>query len=263
MPRLLSRFGLVLTLLAVSACSLAKPPQDIDAAAKLAFEQLRRGEDAALLARGTPELKAADPTAFAAMRAMIPKGEMTASKVISWRATVATGGHNAEVQHRYDFAAGTLIVDTALARPNGEEPWQVHGLHFTPVAQEDIQANAFTFAGKTASHFAFFATTIASPLLMIIAIVLVIRAPGLKRKWLWCLLALAGIGAAHMNWTTGEISFNALSLQFIGAGAMKNLSPVAPWVLSMTIPVGAVLAILRARKAGRDSAEARTEPAGS
>lgn len=263
MLRILGRLGVALGLLTLSACALAKPPGDIDGAARLAFNQLRRGEDAALLARGTPALQAADAETLAQVRALIPKGRPTATKALAWRATMGTDGHHAEVQHRYDFASGVLMVDTALARPNRESPWQVHGLHVTPVATEDIQANAFTFAGKTAGHYAFLVATIASPLLMLAAIIVVIRAPGLKRKWLWCLLALAGVGSAQMNWTTGEMGFNLLSLQLIGAGIVKNLSPLAPWILKFMVPVGAVLAILRGLKARRDAAEARTAPAGS
>lgn len=258
MRRVLSRLGVALSLLLVSACALAKPPQDIDAAARLTFEQIRRGEDAALRARGGPELKAADASALASMRAMIPKGELTGSQATSWRTTVGTDGHQAEVQHRYEFATGTLMVETALVRPNGEAPWQVLGIHFTPVAKEDAQANALTLTGKSPAQLAFLAAAIASPLLMLTAIVLVVRAPGLRRKWLWGLLALLGLFSLRMDWTTGEIAYNLLTVQLIGAGVAKAVSPLAPWIVTMTIPVGAVLAILRALKARREDAAIKT-----
>ncbi len=48
-----------------------------------------------------------------------------------------------------------------------------------------------------------------------------------------------------MDWTSAVTGFNPLSLRLMGFGLEKGPSPLAPWMVSLTIPVGALLASLR------------------
>ena len=80
-----------------------------------------------------------------------------------------------------------------------------------------------------------------------------------KRKWLWIISSsLIGIGKVTMNWSTGKLSliqetvnatgghsynFDFLSFQLFGASAFAQ--PYGPWILSVSLPFGAILFLLK------------------
>ena len=76
---------------------------------------------------------------------------------------------------------------------------------------------------------------------MLTAMIKVIRTRGLKWKWLWCVMAFFGVFAFRMNWNTGELEYQFLAIQFVGAGATRALGSFSPWILTATAPLGAIL----------------------
>ena len=59
------------------------------------------------------------------------------------------------------------------------------------------------------------------------------------------------------NWNTGVLWFQPLFVQLFGASVMAQ--PGAPWLVSVSIPLGAIVFLVRAskREAGLDSAAGR------
>lgn len=148
------------------------------------------------------------------------------------------------------------MVDVRLHRPANRPAWQVQGFHVQAATTAQLAPLKFTLSGKSALQYFFLAFVVASPLLMVAALIKVIRSQGLRRKWLWGILAFGGLAIFQMNWATGQVTYQLISLQLIGAGAVRGLSSFSPWILSATIPVGAVLILTgiwanprRARKA--------------
>jgi hypothetical protein len=260
----LRRWAWVLGAMVLAACNpLARDPP-VDAEIRKVFDQVRRNESPALLARFDPQFRTAEtPAQLATLKRYLPDGEPRARKVIGTN-TLQTGGGETTVSasDEYDYGDRVVLVDTRLRRPAGQATWLVQGFHFQVATTKDLARNDFTLR-KPASQLLFLAFVIASPLLMIAALVKVIRRPGLRRKWLWGILAFGGLTALSMDWTTGRLSYQLVTVQLLNAGVMKGLSAFSPWVLTATLPVGAVLILTglwaNPRRARRKGAPAPDE----
>jgi hypothetical protein len=112
------------------------------------------------------------------------------------------------------------------------------GFHVNPIPKSLQELNAFTFDNKSIVHYSIFGFTIIIPLFIIFSLIQCIRTK-IKRKWLWLLFILIGIGQITLNWTDGNVGFNPLSIQLLGAGVLKA-SMFAPWTFTVSIPLGAI-----------------------
>ena len=100
-----------------------------------------------------------------------------------------------------------------------------------------------SFAGKSITHFAFYAATVFIPLFILFALVQCIRTPMPRRKWMWIIFILIGVTEFQFNWSAGEIGFQALNISLLAAGFAK-LSPISPLILKAGIPLGAIVFLL-------------------
>jgi hypothetical protein len=121
---------------------------------------------------------------------------------------------------------------------------RVFGARVNTVPRAVAAANALTVRGKPAFHYVLALLGVALPLFMLTTAVQVWR-NRLRPRWLWAAVALIGVGRLSMNWTTGVLGFQPLYVQLLGAGISKTGAPYMPWVLSVSLPVGALLAQLR------------------
>ena len=96
---------------------------------------------------------------------------------------------------------------------------------------------------------------VASPALMLAAIVMAIRTPSLKFRWLWCLACLIAVSQWGFTFATGTSKFVAMHGALIGSLATYHDAPPAGWTLKSAIPLGAVVVIAllwRRRKTRQD-----------
>lgn len=215
----------------------------LDGEIKSVFDQLHHHQDAALRARMSADLAPkADPQTISQIEGFIPQEEPAARTLLSTSLSKADSGFSrVQTADEYRFSKGKLLVQTTLVKPPGSARWQVDGFDVRYATFEQLKATAFTLTGKTPLQYLFLLWVFASPALMIAALVKVIRTAGLKRKWLWGLLAFLGVGVLQMNWMTSQASFHALTIELLGFGIMRALSSLSPWILTATIPVGAPL----------------------
>lgn len=135
------------------------------------------------------------------------------------------------------------------AKPD-ERPYKVAkvfklvSIAVTPVDPAKVAANRFWAPGKTPVQWAFLMATVLTPAVMVAAAVGVLRARGLKRKWLWVVVAFVGVGAVWMNWASG--AWGAVwAINLVGFGLDKGASPLSPWMLHFAPPGGALLVAIR------------------
>lgn len=114
----------------------------------------------------------------------------------------------------------------------------------TPVDPAQVAGNKFWAPDKTSEQWAFLLATFATPALMLAAAIASLRAKNLKLKWLWVLVSFVGIGAAWMDWSSGEWGA-AWAVNLVGFGLDKGPSPLSPWMLHFAPPVGALAVALR------------------
>ncbi|MBL8554626.1 MAG: hypothetical protein JNL41_10140 [Phenylobacterium sp.] len=226
---------------ALAACQgFGKP----DPTLRAFYDAVHTGNMSRIRGLAAPELFTPTVEAdFARLRAALPNDAPLETKFVGRnQVSMMNSGQTLNVTDLYVFKAHKAVVVGRMTRPSDAQPWRVQGFHVQILAPADLAANAFTFEGKGAGHYAFLAATVAAPLLMIAALVKVIRRKGLRRKWLWGILAFAGAITLQMNWTTGAVAVNWLSIQLIGAG-VTSAAPegLTPWIASFTLPIGAIL----------------------
>jgi hypothetical protein len=233
--------GMIALLLA--GCHLPKPNPQADAVAHAAFDDIHHGADGPLSGILAPTLLTPDSQAkIADLRRYIPGHEPRTRSNVGWNETRLIGaGTMVSTTDQYDFGDHIVLAQTRLTQAAGSPVWKVDGVHIQSATPDQLSVNDFASASRTPWQWLFLVLVIASPVLMVCALVKVIRTPGLKRKWLWGILAFFGLLSLRMNWTTGHVAVNVLTLQFLGAGAVRADTAFAPWTLTMTLPVGAAL----------------------
>lgn len=223
-----------------------KPPvlsKDMEAANAALYRAVGSGDDAGLRRMAGPELITPEATTgLVQVRAMMPKESARSSKIVSWSVINFTGGKSTvTLATEHDYGDRFVLSQAVLSKDTSEEPWQARGFHVQTATKAELAANRFSLIGKSPGHYLFLAAAVASIGLMIAAFVKVVRTRGLRRKWLWCLAALLGLFKFQINWATGAVAVQWLSVQLIGAAATRGPSQFEPWVIASTAPIGAVL----------------------
>jgi len=64
---------------------------------------------------------------------------------------------------------------------------------------------------------------------------------------LWIIFILFGFVTFSLNWTTGEFEIQLISIKLFGVGIIK-LGIIAPWIVSFSIPIGAIIFWIKRKK---------------
>jgi hypothetical protein len=107
-----------------------------------------------------------------------------------------------------------------------------------------VRANAFTLAGKPLRQYGFLALAAAPPLIVVIALISLARSLRVRRKALWMVGMIIGVGALTMNWTTGAVGLRALFVDPLGLWVLHADTPAAPWMITVSLPVVALVYLL-------------------
>lgn len=124
----------------------------------------------------------------------------------------------------------------------------ITGFNVTGLSDALENLNRFTLSGNSALQ-AVLEWAILATLLGLYALVLCVRATIPKRKWLWTVSILFGVGRLAVNWTTGQCGVMPLSMQLFSAGA--SAPPYGAWTLSIPLLLGAMLFHLRRKHFSR------------
>jgi hypothetical protein len=122
------------------------------------------------------------------------------------------------------------------------------------------ELNRFDFRGKSARHYFWLLLTILAAAASLVTAVWIATRRQMPKRWRWVLASLLGVGAFSINWSSGEMVFNPISIQ-LAAAAVTRAGPVAPWILTFGLPVGAVAALVRYRRWKRSALAAAYQDA--
>lgn len=106
---------------------------------------------------------------------------------------------------------------------------------------------AFTFQDKSFIHILFLIWIVLVPLFIIFTVVVALRTPIKKKKWLWILFILIGIFGIHFNWATTEIIIRPSNFKLLGS-AFTRYSTTGAWLLKVSLPIGAILFWVKRKK---------------
>lgn len=284
---LLALLGLVL----LASCAAPKAELDADRMGRLFIDAVQRGDWPAIDRGIAPQLMAS-PTHAArieAVRKTLPADPPWSIRLLASRQVGgkgAPGQERAELQYLYQFAERRAVIDLTVVPvgwvkvipataqtprresallPTKPEPtasgsggyelvrvYKALAMSYTEVTKPDEAAQAFWAPGRTSGQWLFLALAVATPAFMLWTVVRVLRAPVLGGRLFWALACIAGMGTLWMDWTSGITGFQPYSLRLMGLGLEKGPSPLSPWMVSLTLPIGALaasarLALLRLR----------------
>lgn len=280
----MKRLALVLALILLAACSSPRAELDADRMGRLFVDAVQRGDWTAIDKGIAPVLMASPDHAerIEGVRKAFPADPPWSIRLLASRQVKpepGEGDERAELQYLYQFAERRAVIDLVVV-PSGwrkvtpatsraprresalleEKPppppagsqayevvrvYQALSMSYTEVTDDDEAAQSFWAPGKTPGQHLFLVLALATPVFMIWTAVRVFRAPALEGRLAWALLCLVGMGTAWMDWTSGITGFMPTSLRLMGFGLERGPSPLAPWMVSLTLPVGALLASAR------------------
>lgn len=220
-------------------------PKEEAAIAKSLLSQLASKDYAAIERQLDPSLKGASVRgALEQAAGFFPKERQESVTTVGSNTVSVNGKTTYSLTFEHQYQNSWLLSNVVLQRREGQI-W-ILGLHVKPMKQSLLEANRFTFQGKGLLHYIVFALVVAVPVFIIYALVLCIRTPIAKRKWLWLLFVALGIVQLSLNWTDGSYSIQPISFAFLGAGFFRA-SPYAPCIFNVALPLGAIVFLLRRR----------------
>lgn len=150
-----------------------------------------------------------------------------------------------DLTFQYEYPKQWVLASVLLER--GADAVIVKGVHVQPLTESLQHLNRFTLQGKGVAQYFMLGWAILVPIFIVGSLVACIKIPVPRRKWLWIIFLLFGLGQITVDWTTGALDFRLLSCQFLGAGFFWQ-GPYGAIVLSGSIPVGAILFWIRRRR---------------
>lgn len=228
-----------LALIAALGCSPGIPKDEERFALELmSLMRHRRTEEA--LARMEPSLRTpATRSSLEGIERMLPQGEPIRVDTVGAGVftNMKTGERTANLTFQLQYPS-TWFLAVIAVRTTGSER-SLMGFHVRPLPDSLQRLNAFRLRGKSFRQLALGAMGIVAFAVSIAGVVACARSP-IRRKPLWMLISALGAGQVMIDWTTGAAATRPLSVLLFSAG-LGRANQYAPWVLSISVPVGAIL----------------------
>jgi len=239
---------LAICLFLLGSCSPSKvvenqlTPQE-RAVIRGAIDDIARGDTEALKRKMHPALAGKVLAAEPAMRRAMPAPPLQVSILNVFR---SIGSHSRKVSALYQVHGRNGWATVRVQAHSQDGQTAVTAIYVQRIAGDPQTMNKFRLAGTGAAQWAVLIAAIAAFITTVAALVRIWRSGLFKKRWLWTIGALFGVMVVKVNWTTGALSFQPFYVQLFSASAFKY--PVfAPWVISASLPVVALIALLRKR----------------
>ena len=181
---------------------------------------------------------------LAAVAAGIPAQDPLSFKIVGAQQYYNQDVRQTELILEYQFPSQWLIIRVALQKKGGVTT--LYGFHIHSMPESLEQQNRFALAGKQWYQYGVLLFAVLNPLFILGVLVLCLRTKMPKRKWLWIIFILLGFCQLTNDWTTGRCQFNPLYFQLFGAGAFAPA--YGAWLISVSIPLGAICFLIRRKK---------------
>jgi hypothetical protein len=220
-------------------------PTDEDTLARKYIDDLRRRDIDDIERHLSPSIVTEKTHAsLEQMGAAFPDREPLSMKPVGVSITSGPSATVTDLTYEYELPDQWLVVNVALHKT--KDGSTIEAFHVQPLADSYEHLHQFTFSGKSLLHYCVLCSTVAVPLFSLYALVACIRTPLAGRKWPWILFIIIGIGRLSLNWTTGQWNVSPLAIQLFSASVFA--APYGPWIVSVSLPFGALLFLLRKRK---------------
>jgi hypothetical protein len=191
-------------------------------------------------------------TKIVQMAGAFPEGEPKSVQVIASTARVSGNTTTSTLSFQYQYPSRSVVADVVVER-KGQAP-VIKGVHVEPLREPIERLNRLTFAGKTRRHVAAFAVVALVLLFVAYTAVLAVRTPAPSLQWVWVMVVFLGVGRFAFNWTTGGITITPMTVHILGAGLGRG-SIYEPFMLTISLPVGAIVYLIQRREWRRRPAQ--------
>jgi hypothetical protein len=176
------------------------------------------------------------------MARMIPDEQPTSVKPIGYAVVHhPDSSQTITITLEYEFSKQWLLATLVKQEQSGVS--SVMGFHINPIPESVESHNRLTLGGKEPVHYVMLLLALAALALAIYGVVVCLRTPTGKVKWLWAAVCLIGVGRLAINWTTGAVGFTAAWIGFPPSGAAM-VSLYSPWMVYVSLPIGAAIVLM-------------------
>ncbi|MCP5488173.1 MAG: hypothetical protein H7A43_05945 [Verrucomicrobia bacterium] len=232
-------------------------PDDDEALAKQCLSALLAGDFKIVTEQLDPQfVKPGIESNLTQVAAMLDHGDPLSLELVGCNVFTTPDKKRSHLTYQYQFTNAWVLAAITIDTVDGNK--KVFGLNVNPIPKSLGELNAFTLSGKGIQHYVLLALAVAVPIFIIWTFVLCVRTK-IRKKWLWIIFILVGIAKLNLNWTTGQMGFQPIALQIPGAG-MAKMGLYAPWILTVSFPLGAILFLIKRRKLQSNQEQENTEP---
>jgi hypothetical protein len=139
----------------------------------------------------------------------------------------------------YKYADRWILFQVTVSNRSGH--YAITKLYVQPESMPLESMRQFTLRGKGWLHYAILLMSLLSVGFAVYALVLCIRTPIQKRKWLWIILTILGLGKLGIEWSSGELWYKIFHISILPAG--WGFDPESPFMYA-SIPAGAILFLM-------------------
>ena len=157
-------------------------------------------------------------------------------------------GENIKAQFTYEIKAGTGYYVSNIAVGSEKGKMVIQGMYIEPIPGPLSEINAFTLKGKSIRHYAMLIFVIGIPLFVLYTLYLCYNSTWYM-KWVWIASMIPGIGNISLNWTSGKLALNIVSISSVWAPAFRDGQSGA-WYLTFAIPIISLAFYYKYRKLG-------------
>mgnify|MGYP001061090267 CR=1 FL=1 len=223
-------------------------PDEVNMFAKNFVLKLQKGNVDSCLSFVLPEIRNDTARVFLiTTHEAINNFSLDSCNIISSRKSTLIGDEkiiNYLIDYEYPLTDKFLYLSIGVQEQN--EHLFITALNVTLEKTSFSSQNKLSLKHTGIKHYLFLTLSIFVPIFIIVTMLVAIRTK-MKMKWLWILVILFGFTKFSINWTTGQIGFSLINFSILGFGIIKS-GNVAPWILSFSIPIGAILFWLLIRK---------------
>jgi hypothetical protein len=223
----------------------AYAPKDADAEARQILDLLQSGKTDVLQTRLDIHLRNKDAKIQLQQLAVtLPKEQPKNIDLVEFRSGSGSTDRFYVMTYQMEYTTEWILARVSLSKKANQ--WLVSGLNIEYTPHSALVSLDFTLTDKTVLHYVFFTLSVIVPCFVLATLVVCYKTKVDGRKWLWYFAILICFANFKLNWSTGEVAIQPLSISLFGASFSRS-GLLAPWVIGFGLPLGAIVFILKRR----------------
>jgi hypothetical protein len=217
-------------------------PEKSDHLARVLLQTLAKGDVDGAINMMDPKLDVTEEVRkkFTEVSELMTADELKEIALVRYSNLKALIQGNQRSQFTYEliFKDSWGVANIAVDFMEGER--YILGVYVEPLDRPLSEINAFSLENKSMTHYMMLALAIIFPLFSLYALYLCVQKKEGFGKWIWAIFILVGIGNVSINWTSGNVAYNIISITSVWAPGLRDGASGA-YYITYAIPIGAIV----------------------